>query len=108
MKSIYLFLDDERNPKDVTWLDLPNVDWTVVRNIAEFKHMVTTSILLGVSFDHDLGPSFETGSSAARFLCEHLSLTNQPLPKCYIHSQNPSGSQNIQSILNSYTKFLTL
>lgn len=104
MNQIYLFLDDERMPDDVVWIDLPKVDWTIVRNVTEFRKAVLENTLLMVSFDHDLGTA-ETGATAARFLCEHLAESNSPLPRgCFIHSQNPVGSDNIRSILYSYHK----
>lgn len=31
-----LFLDDERNVGDVTWVTLPSVHWTIVRNYKQF------------------------------------------------------------------------
>lgn len=51
----YLFLDDERNPQDVTWVDLPKADWVVVRNYDEFvKTIQEQGHPLFVAFDHDL------------------------------------------------------
>ncbi len=35
-----LFLDDERKPLQVTWIDLPPVEWMVVKNYAEFQRAV--------------------------------------------------------------------
>ena len=33
-----LFLDDERNPEDVTWIKYPdNIEWIVVRDSAELS-----------------------------------------------------------------------
>lgn len=53
-----LFLDDERNLSDVTWVVLPaklSNQWVTVRNYDQFVHTVTS---LGmpdfVAFDHDL------------------------------------------------------
>lgn len=54
----HLFLDDERNLSDVTWVVLPSKitnNWIVVRNYDEF---VKTVLSFGtpdyVAFDHDL------------------------------------------------------
>lgn len=50
-----LFLDDERIPRNVTWVHLPNLDWIIVRNYDEFvKHIVSFGLPETVSFDHDL------------------------------------------------------
>ena len=51
-----LFLDDERNPQDVTWMphsDYHDVEWTVVRNFQEFKQQILEEWDV-ISFDHDL------------------------------------------------------
>ena len=52
----HLFLDDERNVSDVTWVSLPrNVNWVVVRNYDEFVKTITSFGLPEyVTFDHDL------------------------------------------------------
>lgn len=51
----YLFLDDERNPGDVTWCALPSAKYAVVRNFDEFvKHVLTFGVPRFVAFDHDL------------------------------------------------------
>jgi hypothetical protein len=54
-----IFLDDERVPSDVSWLELPSVEWTVVRNHKEFVSLLKSAYENGVaiehiSFDHDL------------------------------------------------------
>jgi hypothetical protein len=54
----HLFLDDERNLSDVTWVVLPskiNHNWTVVRNYDEFvKTVIAFGVPEFVTFDHDL------------------------------------------------------
>lgn len=43
MNNTYaLFLDDERFPKNVTWIDYPISDgnWTIVRNYKEFVDII--------------------------------------------------------------------
>lgn len=53
-----LFLDDERNLNDVTWVNLPskiNNDWKVVRNFNEFTLCIASyGMPKFVAFDHDL------------------------------------------------------
>lgn len=53
--SYNLFLDDERHPKDVKWVDLPPVEWRVVRTYKDFVGLITKDGLpKKISFDHDL------------------------------------------------------
>jgi hypothetical protein len=111
MKKFGLFLDDERNPKDITWIDYPpDISWSIVRTVEEFKSVINTSLysfdskeLPIISFDNDLATKLE-GRDAARFLCDECSCHNLPLPTCFIHSQNNQAVDSIKSILESYTK----
>lgn len=51
-----LFLDDERVPKQVTWVDMPPGPWTIARDYDMFVDMIKRLGVPGfVSFDHDLG-----------------------------------------------------
>ena len=123
-----LFLDDDpsRIPHKLSWVELPLVEWTIVRS---YKQFVETILQKGipniVSFDHDLGPDHykefhqawygnkvlnynsmgeKTGFHCAKWLIEYCMDKKLPLPTCYIHTQNPIGKQNIQSLLDSYRK----
>lgn len=109
-----IFLDDERNPEDVYWLNYPkDINWAVVRSVDEFKKIINVMFyefdnpqLDFVSFDSDLqdtAPKTE-GKEAAKFLCEQCALFNLPLPTCFIHTQNPESADYILSILNSFNK----
>lgn len=50
-----LFLDDERNHQDVTWIQYPeDVEWTVVRTFSEFVRATSGQVFDLISFDHDL------------------------------------------------------
>ena len=50
-----LFLDDERNPEDVTWIDYPeSIDWKVVRSYDEFFYEFHRSAFQAISLDHDI------------------------------------------------------
>ena len=109
-----IYLDDVRTPIDK--------DWIVVRNYEEFVNYITNNGLpYLISFDHDLAdehydPSMysgnyddvaknfkeKTGMDAARFLVNLSMDTGIELPKIYVHSANPIGSQNIISYINNY------
>lgn len=94
-----LFLDDERMPEDVTWVQYPkDVQWTIVRNYAEFVEEVSKQNFDIISFDHDLGMEthYKSGYECVKFLVELLLddlLEN--IPSCFFHSQNPVGRKNM-------------
>jgi hypothetical protein len=129
-----LFLDDERKPSNVTWIELPSVEWTIVRNYNEFIREISNKGLpRRISFDHDLGLEhmqdyFEvlkdedkildplklnygsykekTGFDCAKWLVEFCMKNNAVLPEYYVHSMNSIGKRNIISYLESYKKSL--
>ncbi len=127
----YLFLDDIREPKDVTWILIGGVgcwaaDWTVVRSYNEAVAWVEANGFPDViSFDHDLGyeewnTDGTTGIVVVTSAIEEKSgfdfahwLVNQdmdhgtmPAGFTYtIHSKNPEGERNIRGLLDGYLKF---
>lgn len=51
----HLFLDDERMPGHVTWVNLPSAVYEIVRNYEEFVQTIEThGVPEFVTFDHDL------------------------------------------------------
>lgn len=55
-----LFLDDERVPQDVTWIQYPdNIEWIIVRNMEEFADYIHNLSFDIYSFDHDLQDYWE-------------------------------------------------
>lgn len=123
----YLFLDDERKPSSVTWVQLPLVPWTIVRNYEDFVKVIDKQgIPHFITYDHDLGPQAyneghfqkflafdydniteKTGMDCAKYLvskCMDLGIKH---PECFwVHSMNPIGAENIQSYIISYNKSL--
>lgn len=116
----YLFLDDERMPKDVTWLLIGGpggrvADWHIVRSVNEAIEWVKNNGFPDViSFDHDL--SFEhyagdfsgenTGYNFAKWLIEY-DMDTGTMPSNFIftvHSMNPIGSENIRNLLSNYIR----
>lgn len=118
--SYALFLDDERNPWDVTWIKLPRCSWHVVRSFDAFVEKIREKgIPSVVSFDHDLvlehNPIFEqnphpqnihyesykekTGWHAAKWLKDICFHREADMPQCFVHSQNPWGAKNILKLL---------
>lgn len=114
-----IFVDDERNPADVTWIDYNtgNAQWIVVRTFNEFKQLIDGMVssgqitsVVGYSFDHDLmdfdstGTEF-TGCTCVNYLAQVILDNDLPIPDCYFHTQNQCGRQNMQSVLTSLKRF---
>lgn len=101
-----LYLDDIRNPKDDTFI--------IVRSFDEAVEFVKKyGIPEYISFDHDLGVDTEgnilkSGHDFAKWLVESDLNNIYKFPTNFtfnVHSANPIGKSNIQSILNNYIKF---
>jgi hypothetical protein len=129
-KSYNLFLDDDPNriPHKLSWIELPLVDWVIVRNYNDFVTTIQRDgIPLRVSFDHDLGDMAykeydraiksdgqfnydnveeKTGYHAAQWLANYCVDNKIPIPQYYIHTRNPMGAMNIFSILESARKVM--
>ena len=123
-----LFIDDERIPKQVTWIEMPLGPWVIVRNYLQFVEYITRNGLpMHVSFDHDLSmehyPAFEpdggiyapkvipyekykelTGFSCAKWLVEYCIENHKQFPSYTVHSMNPIGSENIKSYIESFKR----
>ena len=109
-----LFIDDERDPIDVTWGSAfeqaiyRNSPWMIARSYAEVMEIVLSLGMPGmISFDHDLGKNTPTGYDIAKRLVE-LAMDapdrySFPAGFYYlVHSKNPVGAENIRSYLNNY------
>lgn len=116
----YLFLDDERMPKDVTWMSIGGVGhygvyWEIVRSYDEAIAWVTEHGFPDViSFDHDLGlmhyandySDGKTGYDFAKWLVEY-DMDTKSMPANFeftVHSKNPIGAKNIINILSNYIR----
>lgn len=122
-----LYLDDVRTPTT----PLPGYEpWEVVRNYDEFVAWITANGIPDmISFDHDLAeehmndyyeqvaqqgfqhPSYDlfqekTGLNCADWLITYCQDNNVPPKKCCVHSHNPVGAANIQSLINGYKKHI--
>lgn len=109
---MYLFLDDERNPEDVYWADLPkDVEWTIVRNYNDFCDTITKyGMPTFISFDHDIacfkdGKEYN-GNTCALWLTDYCLDNNCNLPEFLVHSKNPEGKKNIEGTFNSFKKHI--
>lgn len=102
-----LFLDDERFPADVTWMNSQeyfSTDWQIVRNQKEFFEFIDVFGLPNhISFDHDLGKNEPTGYDIARKLVDYI--MDHDLQANFIfavHSKNPVGKKNIEMLINNF------
>jgi hypothetical protein len=107
------------------FIDYPdNIVW--VKNYNEFVEEITKNGLPHqISFDHDLadehyapesryndyeawagGQDFKekTGMDCAHWLIDYCLDNKETLPMCTVHSQNPSGAININSLLTSFIR----
>lgn len=114
MKMQGIFLDDERNPDDVTWVTYPEgVEWHVVRNAAQFIRMLTACKFTGedfiVSFDHDIQVFVNseeiTGYDILKKMVDEQLYGNKRIPECYFHTQNPIGKKNMQMYYNNAKEY---
>lgn len=107
-KTNVLFLDDERNPSDVRWVDHEiyqennNIVWHIVRNYDDFIGFLKDNQMPEhVSFDHDLGLE-KSGMDCAHFLVEFCMDHHLDLPSYTVHSLNSVGKENIEGLLVSF------
>ena len=130
MKCYYLFLDDERVPKDVYRYkgDPLYVEqmWIKVKNYNEFLDKVAERYSDGylpcvISFDHDLARehyvqgirngfkefdetvvTIPTGWHCLKWYLRFCDVNDIQLPKIMFHSKNPAGTQNMIALLDEY------
>ena len=101
--KVILWLDDVRNPKDfIKDYDANSVVW--VKDYSGFVEFVNEGKLPDiVDFDHDLGEG-RSGYDCAKYLVNWCIDNDARLPEIVIHSSNPVGKDNIESLVNSYRK----
>lgn len=102
-----LFVDDIRNAPDDTWTVARTVN-SAIKAIARFNFEV-------ISLDHDIShqvtvgalgrpyPCEETFQAVAYFIGEHCRDWNiTESPKIILHTSNPVGAKEMESILAGY------
>jgi hypothetical protein len=111
--SIFIFIDDERMPDDVTWLKLPKPDhWHVCRSYKGFLKLLASlkEPPAFVSFDHDLGikegEEERNGNHCAKALVMECFDNYWKLPGYRVHSQNPVGKENIIATLEQGERWI--
>ena len=123
-----LFLDDVREIHQI-YKNADLCEWILIKNYDEFVKCVEKNGLpIFISYDHDLATEHyresmyasdghytkyytdgtfreKTGYHCAQWLVTYCIDKNIDLPKWKVHSMNPTGKQNIQSLLSSYEEF---
>lgn len=109
--SYYLFLDDERNPSDVHWIDLPQVEWVIARTEEQFKETVLErGMMKFCSFDNDLGTGMGEGRYCAKWLIDRLldgEMDFDPEFAFAVHSKNPIAAEWINQYICAFLKWRT-
>ncbi len=130
-----LFLDDVRNPDDVSWAMFPRDEMIfTVRSYETFvKHVMLSGVPGFVCFDHDLAdehyvamlkenehsPSTQleaivdyavekTGLDCAKWLVEYCNEKGKKFPPYVVHSMNPVGKARIISYIEDSKRHLNL
>ena len=100
-----LFIDDERIPKDVFWINYPeNLQWDIVRNYNQATEYITINGLPEfISFDNDLGEPKE-GYDILKWLIEYCLDHNLKLPICAVHTKNCEAADNMINLINNFNK----
>jgi hypothetical protein len=103
-----LFIDDERAPPN------DGRSWRIGRTLAQVEQMLTQyGAPVYISFDHDLGEEEPTGYDIVKAMVEGdmgerpdsgFEVGLHPELDFYVHSQNPIGKANIESLLANYLK----
>lgn len=100
-----LYLDDIRTPKDPTFV--------ISRTVKDAQNLILTyGVPMFISFDHDLGMDdgwkvLPSGYDFAKWLVEMDmdGIINIPNEFTFaVHSANPVGAENIQTLLDGYLK----
>lgn len=122
-KKYYIFVDDIRYPKDVTWVDIPLHAYVVVRSFEQFIEYVSNRGYPPsyVCYDHDLSLSHygdgqdgneinyskyveKTGYDCAKWMVMYCDAHKSKHPPYVVHSMNPVGKENIIKFIESYNK----
>lgn len=125
--SYNIFLDDIRYPVTTLHVNLPLVEWTIVRSYDEFVRTIKQRGLPKlITFDHDLAsihyPTSEdemslnhriqydsmkekTGYHCALWLIDYCMDNGYWLPEFMVHSMNPAGKRNIIQVLDRFRDY---
>lgn len=115
-----IFLDDVRNPEEVTWVELPVLpegeSWTIVRSYNQFCDvvkfcMLTDTPVRRVCFDHDLADysgelgKEKDGSDCAYVLADACCACDWSVPEYVVHSMNSAARNRITAHMEDIEKY---
>lgn len=90
-----LFVDDVRNPPDVTW--------TVVRSVnSAIRYIRAGVVITDMSLDHDAGDYAHDGGDFIKILDYLAEYGGWPVNRPTIHSMNPVGRENMHMVIDRY------
>lgn len=122
-----LFLDDYRNPKDVTWVALPDVEWIIVKSYQEFVNIIDErGIPKLVSYDCDLVDEhykfffslkedyvlkyrdFEVkcGIECLEYLLSQCDIEGVKHPEAIIHTKNHYAEEYMRGMIKNFNQDL--
>ncbi len=87
-----LFVDDQRDPEDSTWV--------VARTYEDAVRQLTAGDVDKLSLDNDLGAYDHDGIDVARWMVDHLEAAAWPAT-IYIHTNNALMREEMFSLLRS-------
>jgi hypothetical protein len=87
-------VDDVREPAHVY---PENRNWLIAKNVQTAKLWLAKGIVRHLSLDHDLGTP-ETGYDLMKWIAAN---NYWPAGQILVHSANPIGRENIQSVINN-------
>lgn len=111
MHKTLIWLDDVRNPNDPQWkiwldkwslISRIEVDIVWLKSFNEFKlYLLNNPWPHGICFDHDLGEG-PSGYDAAKYIIDKCMDDDLPLPLFCSQLSNPTGKENIISLLTNF------
>ena len=104
-----LFLDDERFPQDVTWIQYPdNIEWTIVRNFQDFNLELAhgDNDYQIYSFDHDI-QSYIDGREYTGYDCLKCLLSVEAMINNKLDNMRITRANIRRNDLRNYSILLT-
>ena len=113
-----LFLDDVRKPQDVKWIELPIVNWVVVRDANQFcRYIEEHGLPQMISLDHDLAAehyvqdwannpehNIPNGMYCVKWLIHYCDERGLDFPTYFLHTLNVVGKENMDSQIRNHLK----
>lgn len=94
-----IWLDDEREPPDITWL------WVKIPRYVNY--LLNLADVSEISLDHDLGDDdgIGTGYDVLKFIERKLHEDGAEPPVIHIHTTNPSARRKMELAVESINRY---